>query len=171
MQFTSPTAGLLIRSDDFLKFVENLEFYLGCELEEVTGEEYRALNVDYPVGRLNDILVFFVHYPTFQIATEKWYRRAKRVNLERIYVAMTLRDAEKDEYVKRFSELPYPKVMFTPHRRSEKFCVYLPGFEAEGTYFDTGMIVNRKGQRNSEIAFDAVAWLNNGYKNRQIQER
>lgn len=167
MQFTSPTAGLLFKSEDFLKFTENLEHYLTQELVEVTGPEYEALNVSYPVAKLDDILVFFVHYPTFEIAAEKWYRRAKRVNYDRIYVGMTARDAEKDGYVERFSKLPYPKVMFTPHKREKDFCVYLPGFEADGEYFDTGKIVNWKGQRISEVNFDVIDWLNKGYKKSQ----
>ncbi len=58
MQFTSPTAGLLFKSEDFLKFTENLKHYLTQELVEVTGPEYEALNVSYPVARLDDILAF-----------------------------------------------------------------------------------------------------------------
>lgn len=53
LQFLSPTINLFFESEDYIKFVENLQYYLKLELEEDTAEE------SYPVGKLGDIRIFF----------------------------------------------------------------------------------------------------------------
>lgn len=66
-QFRSPTINLFMKADDYLKFLENLEHYLGCsEMSEVHEE-----GVEYPICLLDDIRLYCVHYKSFEEARDK----------------------------------------------------------------------------------------------------
>ena len=60
LQFTSPFVNLYLDSEDFIKFCEEPKKYLALEFEECNDYPDK----DYPVGRLGDIEVNFVHYKT-----------------------------------------------------------------------------------------------------------
>lgn len=112
-QFLSPTIDLWFEPQDFLKFVENLESYLELEVTEEKSTEY-----DYPVGKLGDIHLYFMHYKTFDDAKEKWKARLKRINWDNIFIVMTEWANSTVELYSRFERLPYKnKVLFTidPH--------------------------------------------------------
>ena len=65
-QFRSPTINLYIKPSDFLNFVSDLRNYLSEEIMEVETE------YNYPVGKLKDIYIYFMHYRSFQEAKMKW---------------------------------------------------------------------------------------------------
>lgn len=81
LQFKSPTINLWFKPKDYLKFLSDLDKYLEMELSEETDKD-----VDYPVGLLGDIHLYFLHYRTFAEAKNKWNSRKKRINKENIYV-------------------------------------------------------------------------------------
>ena len=54
MKFFSPTINLFIKSPDFVKFANNLKYYLSQELTLVSEKEY-------PIGRIDDIYIHFLH--------------------------------------------------------------------------------------------------------------
>lgn len=121
-KFLSPTIKLWFKPDDFFRFVENLDYYLSLELIEELPTEYK-----YPVGRLDDIHVYFMHYDSFQEAKCKWNERIKRINRNYLYIMMVeWLDFEKEQY-ERFENLSYPnKVLFTaePHiEYPSTFCI------------------------------------------------
>lgn len=157
-EFLSPTINLWFTPDDFLKFVENLERYLSLELIEDLSELY-----DYPVGKLGDIHIYFMHYRSFDEAKEKWKTRAKRVNLNNLYIVMTEWPDPSVELYRRFEKLPYRhKVLFTikPHDEfSSIFCLR----DAGEKYGDLGRIFEYKsifsGHRYID-EFDYVSFLN-----------
>lgn len=49
-RFNSPTVNLFFKAEDYLKFLENLDYYLKQALVEVESEK------NYPVAKLDDIL-------------------------------------------------------------------------------------------------------------------
>lgn len=115
LKFTSPTINLWIGATDFIKFVNDLRYYLEkCDLIEVknTSEEQ-------PVGSLGEgnkkILIHFTHYPNFQIAKQKWNVRKKRVNYKKIFIFFTdMNGGDNINTINDFNKLPYKnKVMFT----------------------------------------------------------
>lgn len=127
-KFNSPTVNLYFFPDDFLKFVRNPEKYLAAELKEV-----HLQGITYPVGQLNDIVLYFMHYESFEEAEAAWKRRAKRVNLNNVYIVMTDKNDCTYEHIKQFEELPYKnKIIFT-HKEYPEFssAYYIPGFENE----------------------------------------
>lgn len=111
LAYRSPTAGLYLLGHDFVKFAERLDHYIACELEFIPWEEssyYEVIknNKPYPVARLDDIEIYFMHYPTEKEAAEKWYRRAKRINHAHILFKLSQREGCSKEDVERFMSLP-----------------------------------------------------------------
>lgn len=111
LAYQSPTAGLFLLGHDFVKFAERLDHYVACELEFIPWEEssyYEVIknNKPYPVARLDDIEIYFMHYPTEKEAAEKWYRRAKRINHEHILFKLSQREGCAKEDVEKFMSLP-----------------------------------------------------------------
>lgn len=129
MRFNTPTINLWIYPSDFIKFCNNLEEYLNCEIVEVKDS-----GKDYPVGRIKDINVHFLHYSNIKEAIKAWEKRKKRVDLNNIYIVMTERDGCTFEDLKKFDKLPYEKkVVFTAKKYDEiQSSYYVKGFEEQG---------------------------------------
>ena len=156
--FNSPTVNLFFLPDPFLEFMENPQRYLSAELVEVHMDE-----ISYPVGQLDDILIFFMHYNSFNEAKNAWKRRAKRVDLDNVYIVMTDKNGCTYEHIRQFDELPYKnKVIFT-HKEYKEFpsAYYIPGFEDEN---EVGILSDWKPQflkRRWLDDFDYVRFFNN----------
>lgn len=127
--FLSPTVNTFIKEPDFVKFVLNLRHYLECELELRWGEEY-------PIGRLDDIEIQFMHYGTCEDAKESWERRKARINYDKIVVLATDRDGFDDAVYQLWKTIPYPKVLFTAHREFTEDAIFYPEFETDGQVGD-----------------------------------
>lgn len=111
-RFDSPTVNLFFYPADFLQFVKNLQHYI---LEsELRYDEEKSRILNYPVGILDDITLYFVHFSTFQEAKEKWEKRSKRIHWDNLFFILVQQDGCTEEQVREFLELPYPhKVVFT----------------------------------------------------------
>ncbi len=87
--FNSPTINTSIDTKDFIKFLNNLDYYLSQDVVP-----FKVDDATYPVGKIcgenpqDDIRINFVHYDDFQQAREKWNQRKKRVNKDNMYVIM-----------------------------------------------------------------------------------
>ena len=79
-RFLSPTINLYIMPSDFVKFVSNLKLYLESELEFIDE------NSNFPIAKLIDIKIYFMHYNSEEEAREKWNERKKRVNYDNIFI-------------------------------------------------------------------------------------
>lgn len=123
LQFTSPTINLYMRFPDFLRFLENLEYYLTLHITPYEGEIKRG----YPLGMLGDLILFLVHYPSVEEADRKWQARKQRMNMDNIFVIATDRDGFSLEYLDRFNSLPYRKKIFTHTPVDSPDCVCIPG--------------------------------------------
>ena len=77
-KFNSPTINLYFSHNDYIKYCQNLNYYINKELEE------QKSNYLYPVGKLGDISVHFMHYDSFKEAKENWDKRCKRINMKNI---------------------------------------------------------------------------------------
>lgn len=88
LSFNSPTIGLFIRSQEYIKFLQYLPEMLGGKyslIEKKTDAKWPVGNIH--IGNSNvDIEVNFMHYTSFEEATEKWKRRLKRVDLKRTII-------------------------------------------------------------------------------------
>lgn len=101
LPFKSPTINLWMKSEDYLKFLENIEYYLSVEPHPVESE------LNYPVGMLDDVTIYFQHYPTFEEAVKKWNQRKARIDWDNLMVVFVYLTEQEDETVRRFLQLPY----------------------------------------------------------------
>ncbi len=161
LEYTSPTIGLFIMEKDYVRFLGDLKHYLSLPLEfiDITESKYYdaltnsgAENISYPIARLDDVEVFFMHYKSREEAEEKWNRRKNRINYDRLFVKMSQRTDCDDETVKNFSELCYEnKICFTQSDYPYKDCTTvkelkgLVGDETDLTlkYFDIYQALNK----------------------------
>lgn len=126
LKFYSPTINLFLSIRDFIRFISNLDYYMGLKLREEISQEYA-----YPLGRLGDLTIHFMHYNSFEEAAEKWYERVKRINRDNLYIVMNEGMGCIYEDLLEFDALPFPhKVVFTHKRYPEiKSAYYIKGFE------------------------------------------
>lgn len=112
LRFNSPTINLWFKPSEFIKFLSQLEHYLyDCEIQ-VDAES--SAECGYPVGRLDDINVYFTHYESFEQAKRKWEERLKRLNMDNLYIVMVERDGCSKQDILSFDNLKYKhKVIFT----------------------------------------------------------
>jgi uncharacterized protein (DUF1919 family) len=157
--FKSPTVNLFISADDYIKFLERLDYYINCDLVEVVDEKY-----NYPLGVLDDIKIHFMHYNSFEEARIKWELRLQRFNKGNLFIMMTDRDGCTDELIRKFDNLPYKhKVIFTHKPYPEiKSAFYIKGFEDELQVGDLFKFKFHLAIKKYYDAFDYVTWFNKG---------
>ena len=114
LPFLSPTINLTIEMDDFIRFAENLKWYMEQEIVELKGEK------GCPAGMLGDVKINFVHYDTFEEGVRKWEERKERINWDNLLLIGSERDGCSYETLERFDRLPYEnKVILTRVRYPE----------------------------------------------------
>ncbi len=123
IKFLSPTINLFFYPTDFIKFVKNLEYYLNLELEKVNS------TLNYPVGKLGDIKIYFMHYKSFEEAKITWNKRKKRVNFENLFVIMVDRDGCTYDDIEEFQTIKYNKIFLTNKCLHKKDVFTISGFE------------------------------------------
>ncbi len=157
LRFLSPTINLSFEMNDYVKMLENLEWYMKQEIVPYEDDRF-----DYPTGMLGDIEIRFNHYKTFEEAVEKWEERKKRIQWDNLFILGIDGDHCTYESIKRFDSLPYKnKVIFTHVPYPEfKSAYYIPGFEDEK---GVGVLLYFKKQfrlRRFLDDFDYVSFLN-----------
>lgn len=158
LPFRSPFVNLYLSAPDFVRFLAAPREYLGQPLEFIAPEQ------PYPVARLKDITIHFMHYKTPREASAAWQRRTERINWDDLFVMMSDRDGCTPEVMAEFDALPYKnKVIFThlpqPQIRS---AVYIPGFEDQEAVGNCDSFVSPLRGKKYFDAFDYTGWFNGG---------
>lgn len=112
MRFNSPFVNLWIKPQDFLKLLKDIHHYLSCDIV-FTKEE----GINYPIGLLDDVRIYFQHYKTEQEAKSKWMDRVKRINYSNLFVMFSDRDGCTESDLKEFDQMSYKTKwpLFTNH--------------------------------------------------------
>lgn len=153
LPYLSPTINLFIDEHDFIKMVENLKWYMDGPLVESGREE------SYPIGRLRDIEIHFMHYKTFAEAAGKWEERKKRMNWDNLFIVGVSSDGDP-EIIRRFEQLPYKnKVIFSPVEYPEYRSVFWMRRFKNSWRTMTGFQWRLLKRRHLD-EFDYVAFLN-----------
>lgn len=155
LRFNSPFVNLFLTPKDFIHYLKNIEFYQQQNLTFVQTEKA------YPVAKLADITLYFMHYHSEQEAEQKWNERTKRIDLNNLFVMMTERDGCEYQDLIEFDALPFKnKVVFT-HKNYPKIksAVYIQGFENSAMIGDIFEYTGLNGKRYYD-QFDYVSWLN-----------
>lgn len=154
--FFSPTINLWIDQKEFLKFAENLDYYLKQDLNFIKTD------VGYPVAECGDIKIWFNHYKEEEDARKCWERRKKRIRRENLFLMMSERDGITKEDILRFGQIPCRnRVIFTSHKYEDiSYACYLPPYEGQeevGYYLQKNPVTDRTIM---EKYFDVTNWLN-----------
>lgn len=159
-EFNTPFIGLFIMPSDYIKLLENFNFYMNKKLVFIEKK-----NFEYPIGRLDDIEIYFMHYKNQTEANEKWERRKERFldfynkYPEKVFFKLCDRDEANATMFKRFHE--------TEHRNKISFST--GGFVVEA---DNNIIIRERdgnsvpdGKKLFYISlkyFDLNKWIKKG---------
>ena len=157
LKFNTPFINLWIKPDDFIKLLKNFDSYINSELTE-TFEQ----NIKYPIGKLNDINIYFQHYDSFEHAKTKWNERKKRINYNNLFVLFTDRDGCTEENLIEFDKLDYrSKVVFVNKKyQNIKSAYYIKGFENDISVGICSNFMPKKQWKRYYDQFNYVKWLN-----------
>ena len=156
-RFNSPTVNLFFSAEDYIKFLEKLDHYLGQTLVEAQSDK------DYPVAKLDDITIYFMHYPSFDEAKRIWEKRTERINRDNLYVILVQQNGCTEELLKKFDELPYKhKLALTARPMPEIKCsYYISGSEqSNGDVMDLCKYKGKFTGRRWIDDYDYVGFLN-----------
>ena len=139
LEYMSPTCGMFIMPKDYIKFIYNLKEYLEYELKEVKLEdsihkEYLK-EIDYPgiICKLNDIEIMFLHYKDFEEVKQKWERRSKRINFEKIIYKFNDQNYCTYDDLLKFEEFKAEnKLCFTDKKYDNINSIIFTEFEKDG---------------------------------------
>lgn len=127
LQFLSPTVNLYFCAEDFVKFASDIARYLPQTPQMHWGETY-------PIGVIEDISIHFMHFDSCKEAKESWLKRCRRVDPEKIVILSTDRNGFTEEVFQKWTEIPYPKVLFTanPAFAQQPGSIYYPQYRSQG---------------------------------------
>ncbi len=75
-QYNTPFVGLYILFDEYLLLTENIKKYLTVK---ITEKNFITTHENFPVAKIYDVRIFFMHYKDQQEAISKWNNRRKRL--------------------------------------------------------------------------------------------
>ena len=161
MEFMTPTINLQILPEDYIPFCKHFEYYMQFkvkEYKEISPWHDRILKrmfggiPDMPLGLLDDILICFQHYPTFEEGARKWAERAERMEdimTDEIGFLFHARGPEYTIPAERFMRLDLP----------HKLCL-TEGFDVSGAVrFDGGGFDAVDGKLRITQVYDYRRWM------------
>ena len=157
LQFTSPLINTAMDGEDFLKFLENPQYYLKHDMEFFSWP-----GRNFPIARIDDIEVNFVHYKTQEECITAWKKRAERIVWDNIFIVATNHDGMcHDDCMERFDRLPYKnKIMFVSKEYPQyDWAIPIKQFKNRFQCRITTSFADMKGHRYYETAFDIAKWI------------
>lgn len=122
LPYKSPTIGLGIEDEHYMKFINNLKYYMSQSLEFIdpkTSTFYETRKIRnggkdfiYPVAKLGDIEIYFSHYRDKESALKKWEKRRLQINWNCIIYKWSQRNGADDNIIKRFIQIEGNKIAF-----------------------------------------------------------
>ena len=117
--YNTPFVGLFLYPECYIRLLENFDSVMKMDLTYCMFSKYGKTT--YPVGNLGkDIEIHFLHYKTFQEASDKWKRRKARMHsLADCIVKFCDRDGFEKSHGQRFLDLPFKsKVLFVTKKNN-----------------------------------------------------
>jgi uncharacterized protein (DUF1919 family) len=164
LEYNTPTIWTYIFPDDYLRFLEKLDWYLAQPLtfkkdtaHLMAHKNFQLTGHVYPIGVLGgDVEIHFMHCHSEAEAEQKWQRRLNRLNKDNLFVVFSDGEEYRDEHLARFEKLPYQhKVFFSSKPQPNSNCsVFIRDYEKELHVYDSTK------NRRYEKYLDLVKWLN-----------
>jgi len=164
LRFNSPTINLFIKPNDYIKILENFDYYFNAETEifECTNHDK-----SYPVGEFKTgVKLWFMHYTSFEDAIKKWRQRCGRIDKNNLYVIMVERDGCTEDDLLHFDQLQYDNKVCIVHKNYDnvKCSYHIPGFERNGEVGQLHHVCNKFNGKRYLDHFNYVDFLNSNYK-------
>lgn len=154
LKFMSPTINIWMTPEDLTKFVCDLDRYITLSLVFQKNTGY-----DFPVGKLDDVTIYFQHYHTNSEALEKWEERKSRIDKDNLYI-ITDDKRLSAESAKKLIDANYKRlIIFTSKaNKTEPYFQYkcYSGMDEVGFYSVRGL----GGFAPFEKEFNYSKWLN-----------
>jgi uncharacterized protein (DUF1919 family) len=156
--YRTPFIGVMLMAPCYIKFLQNPLFYIVNDLNFIDSSDYiemnefRTRNGNYPLGKIHDIEIHFLHYNNEDDAKEKWDKRKLRINWDRILVKFAMdKDYATPELLQQFSELDFnEKVSFSKVDYPEcRINIRVPG------YHQNAVVTFRRSLK----VFNLCGWL------------
>lgn len=154
-------------TDDYLKFITNLNYYLEQELKIIRVEDARhypfwkedSCMKNVPIGVLDDVEIAFLHYKDSEVAKDTWNRRVQRVNRSNLIFKFSYMNQCTKEDLDTFIEMQLPgkKLCFVKDAetvKKDRCLVYYKGFEKDNQISNDTYYWDRY--------FDVVKFINQG---------
>ena len=131
LRYNTPTVGLYFMAEDYIKFIYNIKEYLKFDLEFIDFSESKKAKLtgekhSYPVGKLHDIEIYFMHYKSKEEAKKKWNIRKNRINWNKIIFKFSNQNFCNKENIEQFLKLSEKhKICFVNNKQ----------YNVEGTIF------------------------------------
>lgn len=140
LPFRSPFVNLFLPPGHFIKFLKDPAAYMKVKMTYHEDHFVESGNYSYPVAKLGDILLYMMHYKTFEESVEAWERRKTQINWDNLFVEMFLFKEDK-ELLKEFDALPYAKkVCFVPFQSDFDWAWYVdPAIDKKSGRIDTAV--------------------------------
>ena len=107
--YKTPTEGLYFTTEDYLKIIQRPEYYFKHEVELIDSQESVLAQagkvINHPVGKIDDVEIYFLHYPDPNEALGKWYRRCSRINYKKLFFLLTETELMRDGHLQQFSSI------------------------------------------------------------------
>ena len=173
LPYKSPFINIVIFAPDYIKLLENFSADILNKISFIKHEnsqhkdEMKKLNIydiDYPIGILdNKYELHFLHYQKEEDAKDKWLRRVKKMNFNKLIFKFSDGDLFEDSMAKRFDDLKFKnKVLFTAKEYKDlKSVVSLEKFNGGDRVHDEW--------KNSKKEFDVIKFINNLETNEDIK--
>lgn len=162
LPYTSPTIGVYFYAEDYIKFISNLEYYLSITPIIIPKEKSKYANEllklkvyrYFPIGKIDDIEIVFLHYRSDKEAIDKWERRKKRIKFNNIIIKFNDQNNCTEKQLIEFEQLEYKnKLCFVAKEKEfgENFIV-IP--QKNSNYIKSDMRIFKK-------PIDIIEYINN----------
>lgn len=167
--YNTPFIGIMLMAPCYLSLLNDLKGYLTETLEfseeskYVEMNDFRVKNHNYPIGRLKEIEIHFLHYSSKTDAFEKWNRRKERMDFDHLRVNFTIgKDYATEEHLAAFEELPMMnKLCIGPvQKKNYEFYFPVPNLACDATvaFKQSLPVVNIKKWLHGEKDY-SVGWF------------
>lgn len=159
LPYNTPTIGLFFYGNDYVKFCKNIKEYLNKEMIFIKCQDSKYYNElknnrehEYPIGKINDIEIHFLHYKDEYEAVDKWKRRCERINWNKIIFKFSQRDLCDKSDIEEFMKLEHKnKICFTYEKDIEN-TIYIPELRSIGNKDETNLTLKY---------FNPIKYINN----------
>ena len=155
LQFTSPLINTRIDSDEFIRFILNYKEYLREKLHFIDSKQ------PFPVAKLGDITVNFVHYRTAEDAELKWDERKKRIIDNRLFVILNDCDGVTENEIRLLDDSSLRNIIVLSSKKllDSRSNFFLPPFEGQPCVGNSIIKNILTGEMMVEKYFDFAAWF------------